>query len=80
MPKGGETIWGDLDWGPKEGNKCEKRGHVKHFVSNNTYSCADMQKGLDVKEPMKYGGINSVGKAVSQLLASLLTTLDSESE
>ncbi|CAJ2654582.1 unnamed protein product [Trifolium pratense] len=80
MPKGGETIWRDLHWGPKEGNKYEKRGHVKYFVSNNTYSCADMQNSLNVKEPINYGGINSVSKAVSQLLASLLSTLDSESE
>lgn len=81
MPKGGETIWGDLDWCPKECNKSEKREHMKkHFVYNSTYKCGDMPKGLHVKEHMKYGGINSFGKAVSELLASLLTTLDSESE
>lgn len=75
MPKGGETIWGGMDWRPKKSNKL-----AKHFVSNNTYSCGDMQKGLHIKEPIKHGGVNSFGKAVSQLLASLLTTLDSESE
>jgi len=82
MPKGGETIWGDLDSGPNERSKCDqvKRGHVKHFASNNTYNCRDMQKCIHIKEPTKYGGINSFGKAVSQLLASLLTTLDSEAE
>lgn len=82
MPKGGETIWGDLDSGPNEWSKCDqvKRGHVKHIVSNNTYNCGDMQKCIYVKEPTKYGGINSFGKAVSQLLASLLSTLDSEAE
>lgn len=64
MPKGGETIW----------------GHKKHFESVNTYNCSGVQKGLHVEEPMKYRGIISFGKAVSELLASLLTTLDSELE
>lgn len=80
MPKGGETIWGGLDWCPKEWSNCDqvKKGYMKHFVSDNTYNCSDMQKGLHVNEPMKYGRIISFGKSVSQLLASLLTTLDSE--
>lgn len=81
MPKGGETIWGDLDWCPKECHKSEKREDMKnHFVYNSTYKCRDSLKGLQVKEHMKYGGINTFGKTVSQLLASLLSTLDSESE
>lgn len=80
VPKGGETIWGDLDWCPEEDNNREqgKKGPVKHFVSDNTYNCSDTQKGLQVKEPMKHGRIISYGKAVSQLSDSLLRTLDSE--
>ncbi|KAJ1408428.1 Lecithin:cholesterol/phospholipid:diacylglycerol acyltransferase [Sesbania bispinosa] len=80
MPKGGKTIWGDLDWCTKEWSNCDqvKKGYVKHFASDNTYNFSDMQKGLHVKEPIKNGRIISFGKAVSQLLASLLTALDSE--
>ena len=74
MPKGGEAIWGDLDWFPEEGNNCDQvnKRNVKHFLSDNTHNSSDMQK------PMKYGRIISFGKAILQLPASLLTTLDSE--
>lgn len=75
MPKGGETIWGHLDRCPT--SKCDK-GYMKNFVSHNTYNCCDTQKVHQVKEPLEYRRTISFGKAVSQLLASLLTLLDSE--
>jgi len=39
MPKGGETIWGDLNWCPEEWNNYDQvmKGYIKHFASNNTY-------------------------------------------
>ncbi|KAE9593158.1 putative transferase [Lupinus albus] len=80
MPKGGETIWGNLDWSPKDGNNCdhEKKGPVKHFASDGTQYSSYTQEGLQVKEAMKHGRIISLGNAVSQLPDSLVTPLDLE--
>ncbi|KAF7823299.1 putative phospholipid:diacylglycerol acyltransferase 2 [Senna tora] len=77
MPKGGETIWGDLDWCPEEKRNCD------HFVSDNgdcNSSGGSSKKGFQFKEgrPSKYGRIISFGKAASELPCSLLGTLDSK--
>ncbi|KAI4322355.1 hypothetical protein L6164_022059 [Bauhinia variegata] len=80
MPKGGETIWGHLDWSPEEGNNCHdvKKGCVKHTAGDNNYNNSDTKKNFQVKEPMKYGRIISFGKEASQLPSTLLPVLDSK--
>lgn len=43
MPKGGETIWGGLDWCLEDWNNYDqvKKGNVKHFASENTFKSSD---------------------------------------
>ncbi|OIW05843.1 hypothetical protein TanjilG_23629 [Lupinus angustifolius] len=80
MPKGGETIWGNLDWSPKDRNNCdhEKKGPAKHFASDGSQYSSYMQKGLQLKESIDHGRIFSLGNAVSELTDSHVTPLDSE--
>ncbi|CAL0333999.1 unnamed protein product [Lupinus luteus] len=80
MPKGGETIWGNLDWSPKDRNNCdhEKKGPAKHFASDGSQYSSYTQKSLQVKESTNHGRIISLSNAVSQLPDSLVTPLDSE--
>lgn len=72
LPKGGDTIWGNLDWSPEEGNGCDfvKKGQPL----NNSNGRRDFQ----VKDPVKYGRMISFGKAASQLPSSQLPTHDSK--
>ena len=72
MPKGGETIWGDLDLSPEEGNNCD------HFACDNGYDRSCKKKGFLLSELTKYGRIISFSKVASQLPSQLLATLDSE--
>ncbi|KAI9076243.1 hypothetical protein K1719_041816 [Acacia pycnantha] len=72
MPKGGETIWGNLDWFPEEGNNCD------HFTRDNGYDRGCKKKGFLLKDLTKFGRIISFGKAASQLPSSLLALLDSK--
>ncbi|XAR59686.1 Diacylglycerol O-acyltransferase [Bertholletia excelsa] len=76
LPKGGETIWGGLDWSPEEGYDCgltKKRcmQTSDETNSNNT----DGKLCLKVKESVNYGRIISFGKAASQLPSSKLPSL-----
>ncbi|XP_027348469.1 putative phospholipid:diacylglycerol acyltransferase 2 [Abrus precatorius] len=82
MPKGGKTIWGDLGWCSEDLNSCDQveDRYEKHLASDNTFNSNGKQNDLHVKEPENCGRLISFGKADSQLLASPLTTLDSEQE
>ncbi|MED6206024.1 hypothetical protein PIB30_023091 [Stylosanthes scabra] len=65
MPKGGETIWGDLDWSHEEGNNCDpvNKRYEEQFINNNTYNGSDDKQ----KKPIKYQRIISFGKAFDQI-------------
>ncbi|CAA0815009.1 Putative phospholipid\\x3adiacylglycerol acyltransferase 2 [Striga hermonthica] len=73
LPKGGDTIWGDLDWSPEE-------DHVQNQFdakSNNT----DGRRGFQIQlESAKYGRIVSFGKAASELHSSEWSVVDSHSQ
>ena len=79
MPKGGETIWGNLDWSPEEGYGCDmaKKRYMQpssEIKTNNT----DGKRGLKLQEFAKYGRIISFDKATSQLPSSQLPNLGSK--
>ncbi|XP_021889773.1 putative phospholipid:diacylglycerol acyltransferase 2 isoform X2 [Carica papaya] len=81
IPKGGETIWGNMDWSPEEGHVCDlanKRLLQPSSSDNNNITNSDIKRGFRVKEPVKYGRIISFGKGSSQLPSSQLPTLDSK--
>lgn len=78
LPKGGDTIWGNLDWSPEEGHSSdsEKKGIAKLSSSDINFNHSDGTRGLRIKEPAKYGRIISFGKAASQLPSSRLPPPD----
>ncbi|KAM7496853.1 hypothetical protein LguiA_021267 [Lonicera macranthoides] len=82
VPKGGETIWGNLDWSPEEGNICDS-GRKKYLEpSSRENNSNDGGIGKTIfqvkKEPTKYGRLISFGKAASESPSSQLPTLGSK--
>ncbi|XVE59490.1 hypothetical protein DITRI_Ditri05aG0050100 [Diplodiscus trichospermus] len=80
LPKGGETIWGNMDWSPEEGQVCDfsKKRHPQLSLDNINVNNSDVKRGFRVKDPAKYGRIISFGKAASVLHSSQLPTVDSK--
>ena len=81
IPKGGETIWGNLDWSPEEGDECDfakKRYTQPSLLDNNDTNNSDGKMGFRIKEPVRYGRLISFGKATSQLPSSQLPNLGSK--
>lgn len=78
LPKGGDAIWGNLDWSPGDGQSCDraKKGYLQSTSGDNNFSCNDGNRVFQVKEPVKYGRIISFGKESSQLSSSQLPRLD----
>ncbi|PIA43442.1 hypothetical protein AQUCO_01900083v1 [Aquilegia coerulea] len=82
LPKGGETIWGNLDWSPEEGFICDqaKKNYFQsstHNVSQRTNS-SDGKLGFRIEEPVHYGRMISFGKETSQLPSSVLQPFNSK--
>ncbi|KAF9591731.1 hypothetical protein IFM89_006077 [Coptis chinensis] len=76
MPKGGETVWGNLDWSPEEGCICDKTKN-KYFQAssrNSTQSsnASDGKLGFRLEEPIRYGRMISFGKETAELPSSEL--------
>lgn len=76
LPKGGETIWGNLDWSPEEGHGCDFTTKGEAHASGNSVNNVNQSRGLEVKDLVKYGRIISFGKAASQLPSSQLPNID----
>ncbi|KAB2606599.1 phospholipid:diacylglycerol acyltransferase 2 [Pyrus ussuriensis x Pyrus communis] len=78
LPKGGDAIWGNLDWSPEDGQSCDraKKGYLQSTSGDNNFSHNDGNRIFQVKEPVKYGRIISFGKESSQLSSSQLPRLD----
>ncbi|XP_024023793.1 putative phospholipid:diacylglycerol acyltransferase 2 isoform X1 [Morus notabilis] len=78
LPKGGDTIWGNLDWSPEEGNSCDldKKANAQLSTGDVNFNHSDGTRGFRVKEPVKYGRIISFGKAASQIPSSRLPSPD----
>ncbi|XP_057838500.1 phospholipid:diacylglycerol acyltransferase 1 isoform X1 [Cryptomeria japonica] len=80
LPKGGETIWGDLDWSPEE--KCDSipkktklnAAHICKEHSSNKSSAKDVDSRE--KPLVHYGRILSFGKEASEQSSSELTMAD----
>ncbi|GLT45032.1 hypothetical protein SLA2020_188970 [Shorea laevis] len=71
MPKGGETIWGGVDWSPEGGFKC----NGKKLKSNNTYHQSANGSFVNT-ENVNYGRIISFGKDVAELHSSQVERVD----
>ena len=79
LPKGGETIWGNLDWSPEEGHACDlsKKRYSQASAGDKDKNDSDVKKGFRVKES-KYGRIISFGKETLQLSSSQLPSVDTK--
>nr|GMD86251.1 phospholipid:diacylglycerol acyltransferase 1-like [Ipomoea batatas] len=63
IPKGGNTIWGGLDWSPEEGHECNS----KKLKNNNTHQAANIVTGiLGNATHARYGRVISFGKDVAE--------------
>ncbi|GMI84103.1 hypothetical protein like AT3G44830 [Hibiscus trionum] len=80
VPKGGETIWGNMDWSPEEEHVCDfsKKRYSRLSRSDNNVNNSDVKIGFRMKDPINYGRIISFGKAASILHSSQLPTVDSK--
>ncbi|MCD7465810.1 Phospholipid:diacylglycerol acyltransferase 1 [Datura stramonium] len=73
IPKGGDTIWGGLDWSPEEGHECNE----KKPKSNSTQTAASDRTRNSVNATrVKYGRIISFGKHVADLHSSEIERID----
>ncbi|KAK9275383.1 hypothetical protein L1049_022647 [Liquidambar formosana] len=73
IPKGGDTIWGGIDWSPEEGYDCS----AKKSRNNDTQTTSQNGKGgLGFKKSVNYGRIISFGKDVAEIHSSKIERMD----
>ncbi|KAJ6795482.1 phospholipid:diacylglycerol acyltransferase 1 [Iris pallida] len=71
IPKGGDTIWGGLDWSPEEGYECTKK-----LRDNGTHVSEDEHSEKVRAKNANYGRIISFGKAVAEIPSSEIERID----
>lgn len=68
IPKGGDTIWGGVDWSPEDGYDCipkkNKSNVTQISADNRTVSVGSQYSHVN------YGGIISFSKDVADALSS----------
>eukprot|EP01018_Ginkgo_biloba_P007414 Gb_12803 [translate_table: standard] len=75
LPKGGETIWGGLDWSPEEGYDC----HQKKDKPKEAHDVSNSSTGVLIsggKPIAHYGRMISFGKDAAELPSSMLVMGD----
>ncbi|XP_024960119.1 phospholipid:diacylglycerol acyltransferase 1-like [Cynara cardunculus var. scolymus] len=73
IPKGGDTIWGTLDWAPDASHDCVAMKAKK----NDTQVAGQNGKGgFDGSKSVNYGRIISFGKDVAELHSSKIHRVD----
>jgi len=73
IPKGGDTIWGGLDWSADVSYNCS----VKKNKNNDTYGAFQNGKeNLGFMKNINYGRLISFGKDIADLHSSKLERLD----
>jgi len=69
IPKGGDTIWGDLDWSPEEGYHPGRRKH------NNNNTKLTHQESKETTS-VNYGRMISFGRNVAEAPSSKIEMTD----
>lgn len=74
IPKGGDIIWGGVDWSPEEGYRCSRKKDEKEVVEGLTEIKDSTPKDLGPHgKPMAhYGRLISFGKDCAELAAHRL--------
>lgn len=73
IPKGGDTIWGGLDWSPEEGYGCSQK-KLKNNSNETGGQNEIVNPGNATQVP--YGRIISFGKSVAELHSSEIEKVD----
>nr|CAD1825091.1 unnamed protein product [Ananas comosus var. bracteatus] len=74
IPKGGETIWGDLDWSPEEGFACSSK---KSKNNNSDVSQGDNTNNREFQsQAVNFGRMISFGKDVAEASSSKIERMD----
>lgn len=74
IPKGGDTIWGDLDWSPEEGyvpSKRRQRNNDTELARQNATGSLGSQS-----KRIYYGRMISFGKDIAEAASSEIELLD----
>ncbi|KAK6911936.1 Lecithin:cholesterol/phospholipid:diacylglycerol acyltransferase [Dillenia turbinata] len=74
IPKGGDTIWGNLDWSPEEGYVPNKKRQIND--ATQTAGQNETQKLASHRKPVHYGRIISFGKDVAEASSSEIERID----
>ncbi|TXG66063.1 hypothetical protein EZV62_007338 [Acer yangbiense] len=61
IPKGGDTIWGDLDWSPEGGYMCSAKK-----LKNNDTAGQNLNQSLAKSKGVNYERMISFGKDVAE--------------
>lgn len=73
IPKGGDTIWGGLDWSPEGGSfNCS----AKKLKNNGTRTGHNANSNLGNMKSVNYGRIISFGKDVAEAHSSKIERVD----
>lgn len=80
VPRGGETIWGDLNRSPEVENICytSKARYLQSSSKEYNGNDTDAKRSFHVKELPRYGRIISFGKEKLELPSSQLSIIDSK--
>ncbi|KAL7140357.1 hypothetical protein ABFS83_09G115400 [Erythranthe nasuta] len=75
IPKGGETIWGGLDWSPEQGYSPTKRKQINNDTDSKSVITEDGNIGSKQKH-VHYGRMISFGKDVAKADSSEILRID----
>ncbi|KAH6833239.1 Lecithin:cholesterol acyltransferase family protein [Perilla frutescens var. hirtella] len=67
LPKGGESIWGNLDWSPEEDHVCDSGMRVYQQQFEAKPNDTNGRRVFQVQESTKYGSIVSFGNTPSEM-------------
>ncbi|XP_072978471.1 phospholipid:diacylglycerol acyltransferase 1 [Typha angustifolia] len=71
IPKGGDTIWGGLDWSPEDGYACNPKKHK----ANGSQDVNSEKMGFHTQD-LNYGRIISFGKDIAEASSSKIDQID----
>lgn len=71
IPKGGDAIWGGLDWSPEDGYSPSKRKHAKNDTESSTQSESEIEA-----THANYGRIISFGRDAAEAPSSEIERIE----
>ncbi|KAK7265410.1 hypothetical protein RJT34_33030 [Clitoria ternatea] len=73
IPKGGDTIWGGLDWSPEVSHNCSVK---KHKNNDTSHAFQNNKENIQFMKSLNYGRLISFGKNIAELHSSKFERLD----